>query len=283
MSFSDLVARFYRDKRLRQAFLHAIEDIELTLDTKISHILGRKYGAFGYTNFFNWCQKFESNPYISHKENGKRVRGTFMSRSMIRKEQRKFISNSLDKKNKSSSPDMKSFRDTNDENSPAPIWLLVNELTLGESIHIIKLMSKENRKEIAAFFHTKIETLIRWLECINLIRNICCHNGDLADIRLITTPPVPNSCKKYLLSYPGRGYTNRLALPLSVILNLINTVNEKYQVDPIFRSLNNLMGDTNAKYYGFRSNKKFHEFCKAYTQKRKKKRSISNKHFYQTY
>lgn len=261
LAFSDLVARFYRDKRLRQAVLHAIEDIELTIDTKISHILGEKYGAYGYANFFNWCQIYENNPYIYHKENEERVLGTYMSRAIIRKEQRDFLRKAQYKINKSSSVDMQQFKETHEEDDPAPIWLLVNELTLGESIYLIKLMSEENRKSMANFFKTDIDSLMGWLECINLIRNICCHNGDLADIKLITVPHVPNRYKKYLRFYPNKGFTNRLALPLCIILRLINNINEKYILTPLFSAVHSLINsNVNAKYYGFRSNKKFQEF-----------------------
>ena len=61
--FDDLVARFYRDKHLKQAVLHAIEDIETTLNTKISNVLGRKYGPYGYLDFRIWCQRNSKNKY----------------------------------------------------------------------------------------------------------------------------------------------------------------------------------------------------------------------------
>ncbi|WP_323082154.1 Abi family protein, partial [Limosilactobacillus reuteri] len=286
LSFSDLVARFYRDKRLRQAVLHAIEDIELTIDTKISHILGEKYGAYGYANFFNWCQKYETNPYLYRIENGEKILGKYMDRSTIRVEQRNFLRRAKKKIEKSASPDMQKFKETHEEDDPAPIWLLVNELTLGESIHIIKLMSEENRKTVAHFFKTDIDSLMGWLECINLIRNICCHNGDLADIKLITVPAVPNQYKKYLLFSPNGGvFTNRLALPLCIILRLINNINEKYILTPLFAAVESLITpDVNAKYYGFRSNKKFKKLMSINNRKNKKAKEQSEiNHIHQAY
>lgn len=266
LSFSNLVARFYRDKRLRQAVLHAIEDIELTLDTKISHVLGEKYGPTGYTNFLNWCQKFERNEFIRdpHNSNGK-----FMDRNKLLDEQNKFLQTAKRKMHKSASLDMKKFRENNPNSTNPPIWLLINELTLGESIHLLKLMSKNNRKKIASFFETDTRTLISWLDCINLIRNICCHNGDLADIKLITTPQVPDEYKRFLLRHAGN-YTNRFALPLCVIFRLIGKINNKYQVDPIYRSIKSLIGfRANPKYYGFASGKKLEELFKYQSKKNK--------------
>lgn len=57
VDFAKIVARCYRDKHLRNAVEHAIEDIEATLNTRIAYLLGDKYGPFGYLEFRNWCQK----------------------------------------------------------------------------------------------------------------------------------------------------------------------------------------------------------------------------------
>ena len=55
VDFAKIVARYYRDKHLRNAVEHAIEDIEATLNTRIAYLLGDKYGPFGYLEFRNWC------------------------------------------------------------------------------------------------------------------------------------------------------------------------------------------------------------------------------------
>ena len=52
LQFRTLIARYYRDKHFKQATLHAIEDIEVTLNTKIAYLLGEKYGLCPY----NWCK-----------------------------------------------------------------------------------------------------------------------------------------------------------------------------------------------------------------------------------
>lgn len=187
ISFDNLVARFYRDKHLKQSVLHAIEDIETTLNTKISNVLGRKYGPYGYLDFRVWCQRNSKNKFLHNK---------FMDKYAIQKEQINFLAKIPVKVRKSASYDMHRFASESERVNP-PIWLLMNELTLGESIHIYKLMSKNNRDQISTYFGCKTDELVSWLDNINLIRNICCHNGLLADFKLKTKAKVPVEFKTH--------------------------------------------------------------------------------------
>ncbi|GMM17913.1 hypothetical protein LAYK3_10280 [Lactobacillus amylovorus subsp. amylovorus] len=58
------------------------------------------------------------------------------------------------------------------------------------------------------FFHANVTQLISKLKLLNLIRNICCHNGDLVDISLKTMPKVSGKYRQYLnmknSNYPHR-------------------------------------------------------------------------------
>ena len=82
LSFDKLVAKYYRDKHLKQAVLHAIEDIETTLNTKIASVLGKKYGAYGYLDFRLWCQRNTKNKFL---------RGKYMNKFVIQREQTNFL------------------------------------------------------------------------------------------------------------------------------------------------------------------------------------------------
>ena len=64
-----------------------------------------------------------------------------MDKYAIQKEQLNFLGKIPAKVRKSASYDMRKFAFESDRVNP-PIWLLMNELTLGESIHLYKLMSK---------------------------------------------------------------------------------------------------------------------------------------------
>lgn len=259
VSFKNVVDRYYRDMHLRQCTLQVIENIEVTLNTKIAYVLGQKYGPYGYLKFNNWCQINSNNRYLtSRNKNGKRIPYRYMGVKEVLNEQRNFIVALSKKISKSSSIDIKKIR-LKDKSAQIPIWLIVNELTLGESIHIYKLMSKRNKLMIANFFKCSTDELASWLDCINLVRNICCHNGNLSDIRLITKPKLPKRLiSDVLFSVKLKNghikYSNRLALPLWVIVNMIMIINPKYKFDELRRSVMKLVDETtDITYYGFKN------------------------------
>ncbi len=57
ITFQDVLRRYYQDKNLRIYLLHAIEKIEVSIKTTLSHVMGLKYGAFGYLNFWLWANR----------------------------------------------------------------------------------------------------------------------------------------------------------------------------------------------------------------------------------
>ncbi|QNQ81084.1 Abi family protein [Lactobacillus sp. PV034] len=240
--FNDLIARYYRDKHLKQAVLHAIEDIETTLNTKIAHVLG-EYSPYGYLDFRVWCQRDSKNKFLKNK---------MMDKFTIESEQANFLKEIIFKIKKSYSKDMQFFTHSTDKVYP-PIWLLMNELTLGSTIHIYKLMSKQNKRKISNYFGCKSDELVSWLENINLIRNICCHNGTLCDFKLKTKAKVPTEVKeKKILVKTNSTYTNRLAFQLCIIIKLMSKINPKYSYNDMKKALYSLINNkTTPEYYGF--------------------------------
>ena len=248
LSFDILVARYYRDKHLKQAVLHAVEDIETTLNTKIASVLGKKYGAYGYLDFRLWCQRNTKNKFLH---------GKYMDKFTIQKEQINFLESLQRSIRKSYSKDVQAFLKITEKIYP-PIWLVMNELTLGTTIHLYKLMNKNNQRIISDYFNCKTDELVSWLESINLIRNICCHNGILADFKLKTKAKVPmeyksnNEMGRILVKLDSGIYTNRLALQLCIIVKLMSKINNNYAYKDLKISVNKLLDEcTTPTYYGF--------------------------------
>lgn len=258
ISFSDLVTRYYRDKKLRQNVLHAIEDIEVALNSQISYVLGNKYGPLGYLDFSKWCQRNSKNTYLKRK---------YMDKFAISKEQLQFLTQLQYKIKKSSMVDVQNYLNYSGKIFP-PVWIMINVLTLGDSIHILKLMSKQNKIEISSVFECKPKELISWMECLNLIRNICCHNGNLIDFKLKTPPVIPDKYQDSLYSHTGTSnrtiYTNRIAIVICIILKLMKPINSKYQFARLKNSINSFIkNDALAQTYGF---KNLQEFKKSFNK-----------------
>lgn len=221
ISFENLLERYYCDKQLRMNTLHAIEDIEIYLHNCIGELLGNKYGPFGYLDFKNWCDKAKFN------------------KNEVKEDEHKFKKKLAKKAKKSRMPDLKEQKNLNSKSYPT-VWLAMEVLTLGELVFLYRRMSVKNKKIIATKFNTNQTELLSWLECLNLIRNICCHNSNLVNIKLTTKPKIPNKYKKYLYFFDKKE-TNRLALTLVVIKRMMESVNPKYDYTKLNKTLSNLI------------------------------------------
>lgn len=220
--FDEILLRYYQDKNLRIFMLHAIEKIEVSVKTQFSFILGKKYGAFGYLNFSKWVDR---KKYTSFKR--------------IEKEQ-KFKKEILEKISKSSFIDLKNPNNLN--NGFPSIWLLVDALTFGDIVYLIKLMSRSNVIELAKYYDCTYDEFISWLGCLNFVRNICAHNSNVLDIRFNTTPMLHGSWKKNLFKYEGGNkFTNRIAPVFFILHHFIDKINKNYKYDSLSNSLKKII------------------------------------------
>ncbi len=237
-TFQDVHDRIRLDKKLRQAVFSIIQEIEIDLNTKITSHLVKKYGPFCYQDIFSWCQTDGPNKYLKYDA---------VDRKIIEQEQKQLI-NTITHLSKSKKPETQSLLE------------LSQHISLGELIHIYKLMSKRNRKEIASIYDCSANELISWMDCIALYRNCCCHNGNLIDIKIETRPVTPQSYSKYLFRMKNtETTTNRFALGCVVILHLAKTINvEKEETDALKQAILALSNDkTTLESYGFVSREGF--------------------------
>lgn len=218
ISFKQLVSRYFQDKNLRVNVLHAIEAIEVKLQNEVSYLLGAKYGAFGYLSFSSWCNREE------------------FSRFDIEQEQVFFKKKLLKKVKKSQLPDLKYKHNLNEDKFPS-VWLMIDTLTFGDTVHLLKYMSPSNLRSISNKFDCKPSELLSWLECLNLVRNVCCHNSDLLDIQFKTKPSIPNKYRDQLFQLGNGHYTNKIAIAIFIIQQLMLSVNSLYDFGEIEQSL----------------------------------------------
>ena len=234
LTFNQLITRYYQDKNLRINVLHAIESIEVYLQNELAAILGEKYGPFGYLKYSNWCDR--SIPKFE-----------------IESRQYKFKKSLLWQVKKSQIPDIKYTRNLNSDGFPT-VWLMIDTLTIGSTISLLQSMSKTNLELLSNKFDCTPHELLSWLGCLNLVRNICCHNSDLVDIKFVTKPIVPEEFSDEILRVHDR-YSNRIAIAIFIILRLMNSVNHKYDFSAIRRSLGSIVNGNEdlAHILGFQS------------------------------
>ena len=276
ISFDDVVKRYYQDKNLRIHLMHAIEKIEVSLKRNLSYILGKKYGAYGYLDFSLWANKEKK------------------TRFQLEEEQYKFKRDLLKTVRKSSLSELREEKNLNEDGFPS-IWLASEILMFGNLIHLIKLMSSKNQKELAGFYNCKVTELLSWLKCLNFVRNICAHNSNVIDINLKTKPVIRSNWNEgYLYTTTDRSggnlSTNRLAVIILIVTTLVHQINEKYKLEPIRSSLASICrasdpdkGDKNAHLIGFANSSgalDLETFTKGKKRKKRRKQKVMKRRNY---
>lgn len=243
ISFDDLITKYWRDQRLKELVFQAIADIEIALETQLAYVLG-KVDGFTYVNFTNWAQCTGYNPNFKSAGKSERTMLPNMDFFFIKKSEVSFLKKLNRRVHDSNIVDIHKFLEEDKLMSRdrrkifPPVWLMVNTLTFGEAVYILKLMSLENRRRVADYFGLEVQELIGDLETLKLIRNMCCHNFNLSDIKLITLPSIRNKYYQYLKLYNDSEPPKRLATVICVILELMKVVNPKYNFKDLKDELN---------------------------------------------
>ena len=241
IKFSEVLMRYYQDKNLRIYLLHAIEKIEVSVKTEISHKLGLKYGPFGYLNFRRWVHR---EKYSSFEIEEKQYRFKVSLKKSMEKNRSAEFSRAVNL----------------DENGFPSIWLGIDLLTFGELVMIIDILNSRMLSEIAEKYHCTTEEFLSWMKCLNFIRNICAHNGNLIDVKVKTKPKFRKEWVNHLFLITSRDGkqthpTNRLSIVLCIVVYLVNTINPNYRWRNIRSGVRSLCGksEERAKLLGFKS------------------------------
>lgn len=243
VDFTEVLGRYYLDKELRLALLHAIEKIEVALKTRVTCILGEKYVAFGYLNFSDWAPRNKEKILSSESDFKERLRKAL-----------KYA-----RKNNNLSLDYKNVRNFNEDDFPT-VWLAFELLTLDEMSNLLSLMNVKNLKKISASFKCQSDEIVAWFRVITLVRNICAHNSNLLDHKFISRPKINRQKKWHTYLFKIRIangetiFTDRIAIALLIIAFLVNNINADYVWDKLIEILEKLgKTDRQAQIIGFKN------------------------------
>lgn len=230
VSFSEVLMRYYQDKNLRIYLLHAIEKIEVSVKTELSHKLGLKYGPFGYLSFYQWVHRGKYPAFT------------------IEEKQYKFKISLLKSMKRQQSAEFSRKENLNSDGFPS-IWLGIDLLTFGELVIILDLLNSSLLSEIASKYNSSSEEFLSWMKCLSFIRNICAHNGNLIDVKLKTKPKYRKTWMAHLFlrtskdgkqTYP----TDRLSVVLCIVIHMVNSINPNYRWKNVNSSIHNLCGQS---------------------------------------
>lgn len=197
------------DSRLRGLIFLIIEDIEISIRTKLAYFAAHKYGALGYLseNMFSNkhnAAKFEEKVRMCIAEN---------ETTLVVKHHKTNYGGQF------------------------PIWIIIEFFSVGMLSYFYKDMLTEDKKKIASEMGTVPKLLESWLRCLTDLRNKCAHYSRLYYWIFPAIPAIPKGVEiqadrklftqlmvlKYLYPEPEKWYS-RFIIPLKVLI-------EEYEQD----------------------------------------------------
>ena len=209
----------------RDEFLTFREQVKLF----IFYLIGEKFGAYGYLDFYKWVDKTE---YCRH------------FRAFKEKDFKKRIDRSL---GNSKNELLKTYKQSHNK---IPIWWRKS----WKNIAIYKLLYKKYQNKIAKEHNLSGIIYLSWLENINLIRNLSAHNSNIVDIKFSTKPKILDEFKNKLYFVNGK-ISDRIAVSILILEYLAFVINLKYPDGAIRKSLKKLCRnktDEEAQKLGFK-------------------------------
>lgn len=166
-TFEQAINLYLFDKELRQLIFMAIQDIEISLRTKIIQVFSMEHGAF-------W----------------------FMDSSLFKNAE--FYEDCLDNIKKEVSRSNEDFIKEHSEKytfpTLPPVWKTLEVASLGTLSKLFYLF-KDNRlkKQVAREFGLPQYTYLEsWIRCITVLRNCCAHHARIWNRRFALKPQLPN-------------------------------------------------------------------------------------------
>lgn len=174
-SFEQLINAYSVDRKLRILILEAIERVEVTMRSIISHKLSIQYDtAHWYLNpsLFKESDKFKHS---------------LLLREISRNTGKSIVPGS--DKDQLREVFIRHYYQRYDDPDLPPSWMIAEVLSIGSWSKIYQhLAVSRDRKLISSELDLSPPTLESWLHCLAFIRNACAHHGRLF-ARVLPLPP----------------------------------------------------------------------------------------------
>jgi abortive infection bacteriophage resistance protein len=207
--FDTVYSIYLFDRSLRQLVIRELEKIEIAIRAKMIYIFSHQFGPYWYTEPSNFKNTQEHSDTIS------KITDEY-SRSdarFIKAIKRKY------------------------SNSLPPSWIAFEIISFGSISRLFaEIKSGKSKREVADYFGLDDRTLVSWLHGLVYVRNVCAHHSRLWNRVMRIQPAKPHNPKNQWLSNPSIP-NNRTYYVLSMILYLLNSINESNSLILEFKSL----------------------------------------------
>jgi abortive infection bacteriophage resistance protein len=207
VSFEKIASVYAFDQELRFLIMKAVSEIELSAKSIISYYHGHQYGALGYMDLENFCEKHDHKRFVEQFESVMRNNrnAQFAKHHFV-----KYGGN-------------------------FPIWVATELFTMSMISIFYADLKTADKKAIAKEYNTDYVHLESWLHSSSVLRNICAHHGRLYPARFHQPPKLPRTyiknteigtyslgrqmCMlKLLFANRQSDWNNSFVLPLSALM-----------------------------------------------------------------
>jgi abortive infection bacteriophage resistance protein len=165
--FSQIISLYHFDEELRMLVFAAIQQIEVTVRTRLIRLFSERHGAFWFMDqgLADNSTLFQSNLKSLQEE--------------LNRSEDEFI--------------LEHFRKYDTPSMP-PVWKTLEVASMGTLSKLYANMSDSAAKKSVSrsFLIPKFEYMRNWLRCITVIRNICAHHARLWNTNIVVKPNLPN-------------------------------------------------------------------------------------------
>lgn len=171
--------RLYRfDVLLRAALVHLIEHIEIELRTQVAYQLAIRYGAEGYRDPSNFCDRSTSRTGSVHAD----ILGK-LSDEISRQKNLPYVKHH-----------------NQVYGGHFPIWVAVELFSFGMLSSLYSIMKPEDRKAVADRYHVHHRHLESWIMALVEVRNRCAHYGRIYNMPLNQAPYLFKEHRQYRMT-----------------------------------------------------------------------------------
>ena len=207
--FDTVYSIYLFDRSLRQLVIRELEKIEIAIRAKMIYIFSHQFGPYWYTEPSNFKNTQEHSDTISKI---------------------------TDEYSRSDARFIKAFKQKY-SNSLPPSWIAFEIISFGSISRLFaEIKSGKSKREVADYFGLDDTTLASWLHGLVYVRNVCAHHSRLWNRVMRIQPVKPHNPKNQWLSNPSIP-NNRTYYVLSMILYLLNSINESNSMILEFKSL----------------------------------------------
>ncbi|PCI44773.1 MAG: hypothetical protein COB49_10765 [Alphaproteobacteria bacterium] len=159
-TFTDVIALYLFDRRLKLLAMDALERIELSVQVDIAHLLGRR------DLFAHYESKFLDKDFVKEPGNFGYEGWLEKYHSLVKRSKAVFVRHNLEKYGK------------------LPIWVAIEVWDFGALSFFYKGMKGKDKTEISRKYGSE-RSITDWLRSLNYIRNVSAHHSRLWNCNIV--------------------------------------------------------------------------------------------------